>query len=227
MKISSRFLNRITALALYDFFKKEYISIVNDVSERHLCARLAISFENIMKYFKLHGYYADVEYNRKQAGDIKTIFSETMTVVTITCDLIIHSRGENSKKDNLIAIEMAKPNKPRDTFQHDRERLMALTKTSYDGVWSNDGTTHPEHVCGYMKGFYLIIDKNTEIATVESYAQGAPSMPPYKISLNPRINSPVNPHYFIRQRSLMIKKLTDRPLSNRSMLDINKYKISC
>lgn len=190
-------------LSLYNFFNKEYKLILDDVSERCLCSRLAMSFENIIKQFGLDGYYADTEYNRKQNGSVKTILPSGMATIKITCDLIIHSRGEILKRDNLIAIEMAKPNKNQRIFQRDRERLMALTTTSYDNVWSNDGTTHPEHVCGYVKGLYIIIDKGTETATIESYAQGVISGLPYKISLNPQINSPLTPHYFIRRQSLM------------------------
>ncbi len=177
MKINSKFLNRIIEPALDNFFKKEISSILDDVAERNLCARLAIHFENYMKESELNGYYADPEYNRKQEGQVKTILSGIMEVIPITCDLIIHSRGEIPGKDNLIALEMAKINKSPKDLQDDRNRLMALTKTSYDDIWSNDGKTFPEHVCGYVKGLYLIIDHRTRQAKLESYALGALSKP--------------------------------------------------
>ncbi len=182
MKLNAKYLNKIIEPALDDFFKTEINSILADVSERNLCARLAMHFENQMKAVGLVGYYADPEYNRKQEGRVKTILNGNMEVVSITCDLIIHSRGEILSKDNLIAIEMAKPNKSQAEMQDDRNRLMALTKASYDGVWSNDGTAPPEHVCGYVKGLFLILDRQVRQAHLESYAHGAVSKPPQVIS---------------------------------------------
>lgn len=175
MKLNSKNLNKIIVPALDDFFKKEVSSILDDVSERNLCARLAMHFERHMQAIGLNGYYADPEYNRKQEGRVKTILSGNMEVIQITCDLIIHSRGEIPAKDNLIAIEMAKANKSPVDDQSDRHRLMALTKSSYDDIWSYDGKTFPEHVCGYVKGLYLIIDSRNRRAQIEHYSQGTPS----------------------------------------------------
>lgn len=59
----------------------------------------------------LIGYFADAEYNRKQNGQIKTIIDENMEEVKVQCDLILHSRGKNVERDNLIAIEMKKSNR--------------------------------------------------------------------------------------------------------------------
>lgn len=182
MKVNAKYLDRITKAALDDFFRAEVHSILANVSERNLCARLAMHFEYHMRAAGLVDYYADPEYNRKQHGRVKTILNGNMEVISITCDLIIHSRGEIVSKDNLIAIEMAKPNKSEQEMQDDRNRLMALTKASYDGVWSNDGTAHPEHVCGYVRGLFLIVDRQARQAQLESYAHGAASKPPQTIS---------------------------------------------
>jgi hypothetical protein len=182
MKINSKYLNQIIEPALDGFFKNEINSILSDVSERNLCARMAMYFENQMKAVGLVGYYADPEYNRKQEGRVKTILNGNMEVVSITCDLIIHSRGEIVSQDNLIAIEMAKPNKSQSEMQDDRNRLMALTKASFDGVWSADGIAHPEHVCGYVKGIFLIVNRQARQAHLESYAHGEVSKPPQIIS---------------------------------------------
>lgn len=172
MKINSEFLDSIFECALSDFFKAELSSILDDVAERNLCGRLAIHLERHMAEKGLSGYYADTEYNRKQGGLVKTILSGNMEIIPITCDLIVHSRGEILQQDNLIAIEMAKPNKVFQDFKADRKRLMALTKSSYDDIWSFDGSALPEHVCGYVKGAYLIIDRRKREATLESYTQG-------------------------------------------------------
>ena len=177
MKINAKFLNGIINAALADFFAAELNSILTDVSERNLCARLAIHFERQMSAAGLVGYYADPEYNRKQDGQVKTIINGNYEVISITCDLIVHSRGEIISKDNLIALEMAKPNKTFKVIQDDRNRLIALTKKSYNDVWSNDGETHPEHVCGFVKGIFLMIDPVAREAHLESYADGAVSQP--------------------------------------------------
>lgn len=174
MKLNSKNLNKIIKPALNDFFTKEIANILNDVAERNLCSRLAIHFQKYIDEFNLTDYYADAEYNRKQEGQIKTILSERMEVIAITCDLIIHSRGGFPGKDNLIALEMAKINKTDEDLNDDRIRLRALTKTSFDDIWSaDDGVTHPEHVCGYVKGLYLIIDHRKRQAILEHYANGA------------------------------------------------------
>lgn len=182
MKLNSKKLRKIIEPALNDFFSKELSSILADVSERNLCARLAMHFENRMREFGLTGYYADPEYNRKQNGLVKTIISGDYEVIQITCDLIVHSRGEIPKKDNLIAIEMAKANKPEADLMSDRNRLIALTKAPTDDIWSMDGKTFPEHVCGYVKGLYLIIDRANRQAQLEHYANGETSKPTEVIS---------------------------------------------
>ena len=75
-----------------------------------------------------------------------------MQVIQISADLILHSRGNNVAEDSLIAVEMKKSGRPTKEKHADRNRLRAMTKGSYDGIWSNDRTTHPEHVCGYRLG---------------------------------------------------------------------------
>jgi hypothetical protein len=158
--------------ALSTFFQNETKNILSDVSERNLCARLAYYLEALFSKYDLSGYYADSEYNRKQQGQVKTILDDKLTVVSVTCDVIVHSRGEKIEQDNLIAIEMKKSNRPQSEKESDRDRLKALTKDSYDGIWSYDGKTHPEHVCGYSLGFYIEIDKNDRKYFFETYHKG-------------------------------------------------------
>jgi hypothetical protein len=156
------------------FARKDAASIRDNVAERNLCGRLAIQFELRLPQFGLDKYYADPEYNRKQNGLIKTILNGEFEVVQVTCDLLLHSRGEQSR-DNLIAIEMAKPDKTADQIRSDRHRLMVLTKESFDDVWSFDGETHPEHVCGYLLGAFIMVDRAENSATVEFFEGGAPT----------------------------------------------------
>ncbi|MEY4834550.1 MAG: hypothetical protein RI980_665 [Bacteroidota bacterium] len=154
------------------FFVVELQNILNGVAERNLCGRLAIHLTNKLNEHGITGYYADPEYNRKQDGKVKTILDDEMEVVPIQCDLIVHSRGNNIKQDNLIAIEMKKSNRPEAERKSDRKRLRALTKDSYDNIWSYDGIAHPEHVCGYLYGIYMILDIRARTCLFEYYQKG-------------------------------------------------------
>jgi hypothetical protein len=158
--------------AFSEFLSNERTNIINDVNERNLCGRLAIYLEGARQRYGIQGYYADVEYNRKQDGKLKTIVNERAQVIRINCDLILHSRGEIVARDNLIAIEMKKADQPLAEKDSDRKRLRALTRKSYDGIWSADGRTFPEHVCGYEIGFFIILDSRKKVFQVEEYRYG-------------------------------------------------------
>ena len=147
-----------------------------NVSERALCGALMIHLNRLMvKDKSLEGYYTDVEYNRNR-GNIKTI-QKTIRgpeeqIINVTCDLIMHSRGNHIEQDNLIAIEMKKSNASEEEKQKDKDRLKALTKDSFDDVWSFDGTTLPEHVCRYLIGIYYEINFSKRKIFLEYYKQG-------------------------------------------------------
>lgn len=153
------------------FLKEDVDNILSDVNERNLCARLACYLERVAKKHGINGYYADAEYNRNQ-GKVKTILEEGMEVITINCDVILHSRGAILKQDNLIAIEMKKSNRTQEEKDSDRKRLRALTKDSYDDVWSFDGTALPEHVCGYIWGYYIELNSRSRTCLFEQYKKG-------------------------------------------------------
>ena len=165
-------LNKLFINATSTFFQEELDNIMNDVNERNLCGRLAIYLNEAAREQNLEGYYVDPEYNRKQDGRVKTILDENTEVVNINCDIILHSRGKNPAQDNLIAIEMKKSNRPQEEKDSDRMRLRALTKESYDNIWSYDGVTLPEHVCGYIVGYYMEINIKTKICLFELYQKG-------------------------------------------------------
>ncbi|MFJ3008295.1 hypothetical protein [Pseudomonas fluorescens] len=171
MEFSQRVMYELVETAVSQFLIKDTTSIRDNISERNLCARLAIQFENLLAIQKLEGYYADPEYNRKQNGKIKTILSGETEVIKVTCDLIVHSRGERGR-DNLIAMEMAKPNKTSKQIRSDKLRLMALTKKSFNDTWSYDGVTHPEHVCGYLLGVFMMVDRARHLVTLEYFEDG-------------------------------------------------------
>ncbi len=154
------------------FFVGEVQNILDDVAERNLCGRLAIYLTPKLQDYELIGYYADPEYNRKQGGQVKTILDGDMNEITIQCDLIVHSRGNIVEQDNLIAIEMKKSTRPDAERIADRIRLRAMTRDSYDGVWATDGVTHPEHVCGYLVGVYMILNIAARSCSIEYYQHG-------------------------------------------------------
>lgn len=154
------------------FLKQERQNILYDVAERNLCSRLSLYITEKLTEYKVVGYYADTEYNRKQGGQVKTILDDEMNVISIQSDLIVHSRGEILAQDNLIAIEMKKASRPELEKISDRKRLRLMTKDSYNDVWSFDGKTHPEHVCGYLLGIYIILDIAQSCCQFEYYQKG-------------------------------------------------------
>lgn len=171
-KIQTETLKNAFSKALEEFLLSESENIESGTSERNLCARLAMYMEVEATSSDITGYYADVEYNRKQEGRVKTILDENMVEVAITCDLILHSRGKSVLEDNLIAIEMKRSTHSNEATDSDRRRLRAMTKSSFDDIWSADGIAHPEHVCGYRIGYLLVLNIPERTVVVEEYAGG-------------------------------------------------------
>lgn len=154
------------------FLSGEASNIVNGTSERCLCGALMLRLRGMLDQTAFSGYYVDIEYNRNQGGMLKTIVNGSEGVVPITCDLIIHSRGENLLRDNLMAIELKRNTHSKSDRDSDKLRLKCLTKDSFDDVWSYDGTTLPEHVCRYILGVYYEINKDRRTAQINYYAKG-------------------------------------------------------
>ena len=149
---------------------------VNGVSERTLCGALMLHIHDFIRSDpSFDGYYVDVEYNRNK-GSIKTICKTIQgpgeQIIEINCDLILHSRGENTVQDNLLAIEMKKSTRTRAEKRMDRERLVALTKDSFNDVWAWDGQNLPEHVCRYLLGVYYEINYRRKEILIEYYRRG-------------------------------------------------------
>ena len=158
------------------FLAEERLLFDNNVSERTLCGALMLKIHDFIKNNNSYkGYFVDVEYNRNK-GNLKTIYKTYSgpknKIIQINCDLILHSRGKNIKQDNLLAIEMKKSNRKKQDNKHDRERLEALTKDSFDDVWANDGCALPEHVCGYVLGVYYEINNKQQKVLLEYYRKG-------------------------------------------------------
>lgn len=172
MPIADEVLNSIFDQALTKFLCIEEQAILESVSERNNCGRFAIYLDEFANANGLTGYFADIEYNRKQNGEIKTILGPRLRIIRINCDLILHSRGNLVGEDNLIAIEMKKFERPSSEKSNDRARLRAMTKESFDDIWSADGFTHPEHVCGYRLGAFIELNKDQRSCNIEFFKKG-------------------------------------------------------
>lgn len=154
------------------FLRSDIGLFCNDVAERTLCGALMYHLrKSIDGKREYEGYYADVEYNRND-GRVKTIIDDDFSVVKINCDLILHSRGLHPEQDNLIALEMKKAHRPQEEKRDDKNRLIALTRTADDEVWSYGEGALPEHVCGYVLGVYYEIDYVKEKIYIEYYKGG-------------------------------------------------------
>lgn len=169
-------ITRLFEQANREFLAGEVSLFDGKVSERTFCGALMLHIANLIRTDPSYdGYYVDVEYNRNKGGlktICKTIRGQDFRIVGINCDLILHSRGEKPEQDNLLAIEMKKSYRSPGEKESDRERLIALTKASYDDIWSADGRSLPEHVCGYVLGVYYEIDFPHKTILIEYYRNG-------------------------------------------------------
>lgn len=168
-------------ISLFEQANKDFLAANQDllatqVSERTLCGALMLHIYKIISKSNLfNGYFVDVEYNRNKGAlktICKTIRGMDTKIIRITCDLILHSRGQNPEQDNLIAIEMKKSSARSKNKNSDRERLMALTKDSFNDIWSYDGRSLPECVCRYVLGVYYEINFSKHDILIEYYRQG-------------------------------------------------------
>lgn len=155
-------LTKLFNYALIELVNRDSKNIQRDVSERNLCARLAFYLESYMQSSEVfEGYYADVEFNRKNGKKVKS-FKDGKA---ITVDLIVHSRGQIQDKDNLIAIEMKKKSsttKYENAANNDRKRLELLTAVQNE----------TEIYFGYQIGFFLEFDLKNKLINVEKYVSG-------------------------------------------------------
>lgn len=176
MDINIEELEEIFEKANDRFIRKNATLFETQVSERTLCGALMIELYEVLKDTKYYDYFVDVEYNRNIGGTLKTlkktIRGPEEQIITINCDLIVHSRGQNVLQDNLIAVEMKKSTGKQIDKDKDRDRLECLTKSPNQNVWSYGGKALPEHVCGYGLGVYYEVNFRREIILVEYYCEG-------------------------------------------------------
>lgn len=116
--------------SLQQLYEKDYFNIRNGVSERNICARLAHHMEIIMdRSNHFNGYFADVEYNRKNDGTIKHSEGYKKVSLTMVSDLIVHKRNADN---NLLAVEMKRWNNY-DKRKEDRDRLKSVVSSIEEG----------------------------------------------------------------------------------------------
>lgn len=128
-RVQETILNDVLIPALQYLYEFDYDNIRFEVSERNICARLALHMENIMRRYDARQerplftkYYADVEYNRMGNGEIKRYENSEHLPKEMVSDLLIQSRGE---EPNYLAVEMKKKKNLRNRDE-DRERLKSL-----------------------------------------------------------------------------------------------------
>ncbi|RHQ16495.1 hypothetical protein DW974_08655 [Lachnospiraceae bacterium AM48-27BH] len=158
------------------FLKNNIVLFETKVSERTLCGALMIELHEVLKNTRYFNYYVDVEYNRNIGGMVKTIKKTYRgmdeCIVTINCDLIVHSRGKNKLRDNLIALEMKKSTGRKIDKDNDRIRLECLTKSPGQDIWSYGRKALPQYVCGYGLGVYYEVNFKRQSILVEYYKEG-------------------------------------------------------
>ena len=118
-------------------YEEDYFNIRAGVSERNICARLALHIEKLMRECNhadiFEGYYVDVEYNRMGYGSPKYYEDHKQELRYMVSDLLIHSRGETP---NYLAVEMKRKGNYKNA-KDDRKRLEALVKSRPDNPESN------------------------------------------------------------------------------------------
>ncbi|MEE1315078.1 MAG: hypothetical protein UHS49_04865 [Faecalimonas sp.] len=168
-------LEKIFEEANRTFISKNGMLFETRVSERTLCGALMIEVYEALKETEYADYFVDVEYNRNVGGRLKTIKKTIQgpqeQIIPISCDLIVHSRGQNVRKDNLIALEMKKSTARQVNKDKDRIRLVCLTKSVKQDILTC-GPVLPEHVCGYSLGIYYEIDFKRRSILIEYYMEG-------------------------------------------------------
>lgn len=122
-------INEILIPSLRKLYEMDYNNIRIGVSERNICARLAHHIENIMRDYDkgqehklFHNYYADVEYNRMNNGNLKHYEDSEHLPRYMVSDLLIHSRDVHQ---NYLAVEMKRKGNYKN-IKKDKERLKSI-----------------------------------------------------------------------------------------------------
>lgn len=153
-------LEDIVCEAISVFNEQERYLIENDLSERCICARFAVTLTEVLRHTQYHEYVVDVEYNRGANGSERAI--KRLCDAMIVVDMIVHKRGYDCTFgfDNLICIEMKKL-KNRRGCDDDENRLRKMTAYDYG-------------FC-YKLGLMLVIDNKLNAIKIKSmFSNGEP-----------------------------------------------------
>jgi hypothetical protein len=108
--------------AIAMLYRKDRFLLEHKMNEVNVCGRLAIYLQKQFKDFK--GYFVDIEYYMLSVTPEEYQGGNTGR---IRIDIILHSRGNNgSRADILMAVE-AKYKAKRNTGNYDKRRLQELT----------------------------------------------------------------------------------------------------
>ena len=174
-KINVKSLMRIFEEANQNFLEKNQLLFEAEVSERTLCGALMIEIHDIIRSREEYqGYFVDVEYNRNRGNHVESHKKMCKKLngenAVISCDLILHSRGQNIEEDNLIELEMKKADRRESEKKSDRERLEKITQPVNETCIKKGKL--PTYVCGYKLGIYYEIDLKKKIIQIEYYCGG-------------------------------------------------------
>lgn len=174
-KINVKSLIRIFEEANQNFLEKNQLLFEAEVSERTLCGALMIEIHDIIRSREEYqGYFVDVEYNRNRGNQVESHKKMCKKLngenAVISCDLILHSRGQNIEEDNLIELEMKKADRRESEKKSDRERLEKITQPVNETCIKKGKL--PTYVCGYKLGIYYEIDFKKKIIQIEYYCGG-------------------------------------------------------
>jgi hypothetical protein len=173
MPVNAELIRHVFDETMKLFLEHEAEEIARGVNERNHCGRMSIYLQQVANNNGLSNYFSDIEYNRRNNGKIKTIRDGNDKTVRINCDLLLHGRGQTGGIENLIAIEVKKRDARVSDKERDRDRLRALTMPGDGpGIYSADNETNPEHVCGYMLGVFIEIERTKHICRCEYFLGG-------------------------------------------------------
>lgn len=90
--------------AVNEFVRVDITLFRSGLHEQTLVSRLAYHLQNILPP-EIENYFVDVEYNRAHGGVQKF---QTQGGNRVFVDLVLHGRGQNGNRENIICSEVKK-----------------------------------------------------------------------------------------------------------------------
>ena len=143
--------------ALVEFYHKEQRNLELDVHEICHSHRLATYLEQQIRQFdskqkrkRFKNYFVDIEFNRTEDGDSKRVFYNEEFHKT-RCDILVHSKGLNDERENLLIIELKKNNKT-ERKELDIQEIKRMVSPAESGA-------QDKNICNTLLGVYLNINR--------------------------------------------------------------------